>query len=216
MEERGVNPGLPIHPVQTRWGTWIEAAAYQSSYLLTLHEFFQSDVESTSASVEKLKELMNNHLHRLLAEASFARCNGEKLVSAVIVLQTRTAPLSHRVYLKSTLEYGSHSDDVAGYGEAVFETMKMLPSTERAECVSTFRAIYTGLYAKLTAIWEKYPSQKLYKLIRILDPKNNSHYFLSTNKLDYTNLKGIDEVPGSEWHQYTSLKNSNLPESFNL
>ena len=219
MEERDVSPVLPVHPVQTRWGTWIEAAAYQSSYLLTLHEFFQSDiVDSTSATVEKLRELTSAHLNRLRAEATFARCHGGKLVSAVKVLQTRTAPLAHKVYgiiedLKSTLEFGSRSDDV-DFGEAVFDTLEMLPSEVRANCVSTFQAVYTRSSAKLVAIWENHPCRKLYGLIRIFDPKQLPT--LSVHQPDYGDLKGIREVPGSEWHQYTSLKSSDLPETLNL
>ena len=69
---KGVKPVLLIHPVQTRWDTWIDTAIYQSTYLLTFYDFFQCEVvESTLASVEKLRELMNNRLYRLLAEASF-------------------------------------------------------------------------------------------------------------------------------------------------
>ena len=136
------------------------------------------------------------------------------MVSAVTLLQTRTAHLSHRVY--DIIEYGSHIDNAAHYGEAVLEAMHMLPSGERAKCVSTFQAVYATSYTKLAAIWEKHPCQKIYELVRIFNPKQLP--LLSVNKLDFVDLKGIAEIPGSEWHQYISLKNSDVPDdkTFNL
>lgn len=201
---------VPPDPVATRWSSWYISAKYHLKHYHFYSAFIKEEFKQNShppVSVQTLHEMFTNdetevllHIYlKFIVEKSGPILMLEKIFESRVPCSVKAyeamedLALFFETHRQLTLDSCHQSFDVEGVDN--------LSLTQRLDVLDIFKEAFGQAFDKLQKyLKEGQPGIEFLKAARVLNPMKVA--LLPTEKMSYSAIPGMDDVPLSEWVLY--------------